>query len=423
MKQISLAFTTELFFFITGFAPASGQATNDVLTYHNDIQRSGVYTGETVLRATDINTRRFGKVFARRVLGQIWGQPLYVHGVPVAGRLRNIVYVATSENMVYGFDADDRSPDEQTKALLIMHLGAPVAIGEQSFYTILPSNGISSTPVIDLGNPPDPRKGTLYVVAKLNQDKKFHLFALELTTLAIRPNAQGELTGVIVTGTAGQEGRIIFGSSDHLNRPALLISNGHLIIAFGSGPNNDGDAPKFYGWVMSYSLPGLAQTGVFVTTPEAGMGGIWQAGSGPAADDQGNIYFMTGNGHFQGNGDGQPDLSDAFVKLANSDGSLKLVDWYAPPSRDVLEASTWIWGHWDRLSFRGKAKCSGQERAAFSTCSTKRTWGKPIPHLVERRGLIGEELPTALPRRIGNVSASLRTNIKHWRTNPNRLAT
>ena len=129
MKQISLAFTTALFFFITGFAPASGQATNDVLTYHNDIQRSGVYTGETVLRATDINTRRFGKVFARRVLGQIWGQPLYVHGVPVAGRLRNIVYVATSENMVYGFDADDRSPDEQTKALLIMHLGAPVAIG------------------------------------------------------------------------------------------------------------------------------------------------------------------------------------------------------------------------------------------------------------------------------------------------------
>ncbi len=208
-----------------------------------------------------------------------------------------------------------------------------------------PSNGISSTPVIDLGTPPDPSKGTLYVVAKLNQDEKFHIFALALSTLAIRPNAQGQSTGVVVSGAAaGQNKRgrttIEFDSDhDHYNRPALLLSGNRLVVAFGSGPNNDGDGARFHGWVMSYSLPDLVQTGAFVTTPttDTGMGGIWQSGNGPAADDQGNVYVMTGNGHFQ-SAHGLPDLADSFIKLENKDGTLQLADWYAPPSRDVMEA-------------------------------------------------------------------------------------
>ena len=342
MKRFSLPFIAALLFVINGFIAARAQATKDVLTNHNDIYRSGVYAGETILRPANVSAKRFGKVFARRVLGQIWGQPLYVRGVPVNGQLRNVVYVATSENMVYGFDADDRTTDEHTEPLMRASLGAPVPIGEQDFYTILPSNGISSTPVIDLGNPPDPSTGTLYVVAKLHQDKKFHLFALELPTLRVRLNAQGDTTGVVVGGTAPGQGNTAVNfdlDKDNLNRPALLISKNHLIIAFGSGPKNDWDAPHYHGWVMSYSLPNLVQTGVFVTTPTKGMGGIWQAGSGPAADDQGNIYFMTGNGHFYQTPGGQPDLSNSFVKLAhNDDGALQLMDWYAPPSRDVLEA-------------------------------------------------------------------------------------
>ncbi len=338
MKRFSLPLIATLLFLANGFGAARDQATNDVLTYHNDIYRTGVYAGETMLRPTNVSGRRFSKVFARRVVGQIWGQPLYVRGVPVNGRLRNVVYVATSENMVYGFDADDRTPDEQTRPLMCVFLGAPVPIrNDQIFYTIYPSNGIASTPVVDLGTPPDPGKGTLYVVAKLDRDKKFHVFALDLRTLGGSAQCTpGALRDVIVTGTAGQgDTAISFDSEDHLNRPALLISKNQMIIAFGSGPNNDQDAPNFHGWVISYSLPDLVRTGVFVTTPTQGMGGIWQYGSGPAADDEGNVYFMTGNGHFQDQGR-QPDLANSFVKLATRDG-LQLVDWYAPPSRNVLE--------------------------------------------------------------------------------------
>ena len=66
------------------------------------------------------------------------------------------------------------------------------------------------------------------------------------------------------------------------------------------------------------------------------MGGIWQAGAGPAADDQGNVYVMSGR-HFQSTPGLLPDLADSFIKLENKDGALKLADWYTPPSRDVME--------------------------------------------------------------------------------------
>src|SRR6266567_2089035 len=132
MKRLSLAVIVALFV-IGGFTAARGQATKNVLTYHNDIYRTGVYAGESILRPSNVKPGRFGKVFARRVLGQIWGQPLYVQRVPVNGRLRNVVYVATSENMVHVFDADDRTPDEQTAPLMSVYLGAPDAIAKDSF--------------------------------------------------------------------------------------------------------------------------------------------------------------------------------------------------------------------------------------------------------------------------------------------------
>ena len=306
----------------------------DVLTQHNDKYRSGVYPSETVLTPASVSNQRFGKIFARRVLGQIWGQPLYVRGVPIEGKLHNVVYVATSENWVYGFDADDRTPGEFTAPLVYQFLGVPVSIDKDvSFLTIFPSNGISSTPVIDLGVPANPATGLLYVVARLSLANKFHIFALDLATLAIR-------TDVIVRGIApGQDNSTISFDSDkdHLNRPSLLISGNHLVVAFGSGPNNDWDFSGYHGWVMSYALPGLLQTGVFVTTPSTntGMGAVWQSGNGPAADDQGNVYIMSGNGPFQSDKP-LPDLTNSFIKLASSNGSLQLVDWYSPSSRDVL---------------------------------------------------------------------------------------
>jgi hypothetical protein len=76
----------------------------------------------------------------------------------------------------------------------------------------------------------------------------------------------------------------------------------------------------------------------------AGGCGIWQAGQGPAADETGDIYVMTGN---YGNEDAAPavgDLPESFIKLHytppadnTSQGKLEPVGWFTP-SRDVDRA-------------------------------------------------------------------------------------
>ena len=50
------------------------------------------------------------------------------------------------------------------------------------------------------------------------------------------------------------------------------------------------------------------------STPNGTNGGIWQSGQGPAADVDGNVYLMTGNGTFDADTDGR-NYGDSFVKL------------------------------------------------------------------------------------------------------------
>src|SRR5947199_304800 len=75
---------------------------------HNDAARTGANTSEALLTTTNVNVSQFGKVFERAVDDEIYAQPLYVEGVSVPGvGLRNVVYVATNNDSVYAFDADN----------------------------------------------------------------------------------------------------------------------------------------------------------------------------------------------------------------------------------------------------------------------------------------------------------------------------
>jgi hypothetical protein len=49
---------------------------------------------------------------------------------------------------------------------------------------------------------------------------------------------------------------------------------------------------------MAYSADTLKQVGVLNLVPNGQGGGIWMAGTAPAADANGNIYFIIGNGDF-----------------------------------------------------------------------------------------------------------------------------
>ena len=76
-------------------------------------------------------------------------------------------------------------------------------------------------------------------------------------------------------------------------------------------------------------------------TPNGSRGGIWMAGAGPAADPQGNVYLLDGNGTFDttltsGGFPNNGNFGNAFVKIATASG-LSVADYFA--TFDTVSAS------------------------------------------------------------------------------------
>jgi hypothetical protein len=171
---------------------ANGQVA--VTTHHNDNGRTGQNLSETVLNTSNVNVNTFGKLFSRAVDGQIYAQPLYVPNLSVAGRIRNVVYVATQNDSLYAFDADD--PAASTP-LWKMNFGnfVPSTDIAPTCADITPQVGITSTPVIDTSS------NTIYAVAKTKDSSTspasyhFKLHALDLVTGAEKFGGPVEISG------------------------------------------------------------------------------------------------------------------------------------------------------------------------------------------------------------------------------------
>ncbi|MGA9097459.1 MAG: hypothetical protein WB392_00840 [Methanotrichaceae archaeon] len=310
-----------------------------VTTQHNDNSRTGANLNEVILNISNVNPKRFGKLFTRKVDGQIYAQPLYISSVNVPSKgNRNVVYVATMHNTVYAFDADD--PND-SKPLWSKNLGPSIPlpdpnIGPKNYGDIKVEVGIVSTPVISL------EKDIIYVVSA-NKDPNLSdgsayshwLHALDIVTGDEKLGGPVKISASYPgDGDGSANGVINFVSHQQLQRSALLLSNSRIYMAFASY----GDATPAHGWVMAYDANTLKQLNVFNTTPEnvpnrpwfakPGMGTIWQGGQGLAADDSGNIYFSTGNGDFNGFSNPLPkDLGDCIIKLTPD---IKLADWFSP---------------------------------------------------------------------------------------------
>jgi hypothetical protein len=190
-----------------------------------------------------------------------------------------------------------------------------------------PEVGITGTPVIDRPN------NTMYLVARTKEvsgsTTSFvqRLHALDITSGNERPNSpvtiQAKAPGNGV-GSDGQ-GNVLFDPLTNNQRPGLLLLNGTVYIAWASFC----DPRSYHGWLMGYDEKSLQQLTVFTTTPNGSRGGIWGSGAAPAADVNGNIYFSTGNGTFDGNLAGK-NYSESILKLSTGGGSLSLVDYFAP---------------------------------------------------------------------------------------------
>jgi outer membrane protein assembly factor BamB len=302
-----------------------------VSTYHNDPARTGLNPNETILTLENVNPTSFGKKFTVPVDGQVYAQPLYVPDVMIPGGGRhNMVYAATENDTVYGFDADQAGPPLWQKSLL--EGGTPVPADDYGCDHIKPHIGITGTPVID------PATGSLYVVALVKHvtpegNKYEHrLHSIDIATGEEKFGGPVTIAGSVPGAGQGQVNNLIsFDPSRHMNRPGLALANGVVYIAFGSHCDLD----PFHGWVFAYDSGAAGRMGlraVYNTTPNGSWGAIWQGGGAPAIDSDGAVYVMTSNGTFNA-----IDRSDSFVKLALRGNTLQAVDFFAPHDQKIMQ--------------------------------------------------------------------------------------
>jgi hypothetical protein len=304
-----------------------------LLTAQVNNARTGANLHETILTPANVNAAQFGRLFKFKVDGDVYAQPLYVSGVDVPGKGKhNVLFVATENDSVYAFDADGASADPlwHTSLTKSGNNARPLTEGDVRCFFIVPNIGITSTPVIDL------KTGTLYVLARTKEVKgvlsnyefKQRLHALAITTGAEKLGGPVEIKASIPHGS----GKIDFDPIRENPRAALLLANGSVYLTWASSC----DEGPYYGWVMSYDAETLQQKGVFNTAPDKQFSGIWQGDAGPAADKDGNVFVVTGNGEFDGTTIGR-NFGDTVLKLGPGQ-PLALQDYFTPSNQQALNA-------------------------------------------------------------------------------------
>ncbi|HXZ42957.1 MAG TPA: pyrrolo-quinoline quinone [Terriglobales bacterium] len=316
-----------LFTFVVG--PISFAWATDVVTYHNDVGRTGQNLNETTLTTSNVNSSSFGKLFTMPVDGVIDAEPLYLSGVSIPGQgTHNVLYVVTENDSVYAFDADAGT---QLWQVSLLQAGETPS-GDQGCGQISPQIGITSTPVIDRSSGPN---GTIYVVAMSKMSKKSFTYyfqrihALDVTT------GQEEFGGPVRvearypgTGDNSHNGYVIFDPQQYAERQGLLLLNQVIY----TGWTSHCDDQPYTGWLIGYSESTLKQTSVLNLTPNGSEGAIWQAGAGMASDGS-SIYLLDANGTFDTtlNAHGFPangDYGNAFLKVSTTNNHLAVADYF-----------------------------------------------------------------------------------------------
>jgi hypothetical protein len=311
----------------------------------NDPSGSGGNTQETYLNVDNVKPASFGKLFSRSVDGDIYAQPLYASALKQKdGTTRNVVFVATSNDSVYAFDADDPSaskplwkvpvgtPSPMPNAYVGNHLNYPP--GCKNTPRFINELGVTATPVLDVA------AGILYVLA-VDVDSatkikdwsciypdstqanycetytctaptfRYQIHALDILTGAERANSPVTVNGSTKGSGGGSTGGTLpFDTMTSFARTGLLLANGKLYFATAGYS----DLNVYHGWVFAYDAATLKQVGSFCDTPNGVSGGIWQGGRSLLSDADGNVYVTTGNGTFTA-GSGGEDYGDSVIKL------------------------------------------------------------------------------------------------------------
>ena len=266
---------------LSSASAASGSWT----VYHGDPAGDGV---APPVAAVDTATKAWT---SPSLDGHIYGEPLVY-----AGR----VYVATENDTVYALSASTGA------VAWSAHLGSPVPAGSLPCGNIMPTVGITGTPVID-GS-----RGEIFVVADelVGGHPAHRLVGLSTASGTIEMSQDVDPPGADAAAL--------------LQRTGLTLDAGQVVLGFGG---NYGDCASYQGRVAA--VPETGGTPKYFTVdagPGESQGSVWMGGAAPVVDGSGHIWVSTGNGSVHS--EDQPyDDSDSVLELSPS---LQLVQFFAP---------------------------------------------------------------------------------------------
>ena len=339
-------------------------------TYQGSASRLGFNPNESVLTQGAITATtgaKFHKQFSVPVNGAIYAQPLVLPNVTIGGTTyADVVYIATEQDWVYAIDgatgnilwSTNLAPSGYTFLQSSDLRGCP---------NILPAPGdvgVTGTPVIDISanQGQSITNGVLYLVAKLKTNTtpysyKQTLYALSVINggngISSTPYASLDIGGTFnnINFNSGTGGSAAPYAKTQNQRGALLAvpvpgQNPQIVITWAS--HCDHENFPYNGWVMAYQLNAgqnaLTQTAIWNSIPakHSYEGGIWQGGSGPAADASGHIFLSTGNGDASMKVSAPPndapitcftnpcDYGDSIVELQLSGNAFSVLDFFTP---------------------------------------------------------------------------------------------
>jgi hypothetical protein len=302
-----------------------------VTTYHYDNNRTGWNSTESVLTPSNVGSASFGLLKTIPLDDQVDAQPLVAPGVQItAGKYQgthDVVYVATGSNTVYAIDV------HSGVVLLRPHFGTSV-FRPLGCINNGPNVGITATPVIDLPS------HTFYAMMYTLDigGPAYYLHALDMGSL--RDKVMPRLVTASHTLTDGTT--FTFNATYQRQRPALLLANGAIYAGFGSFCDQAANLSR--GWLLGWKAGTLTPfpTNQLMddqaTSPDTFfLSSIWMSGYGLAADDAGNILFVTGNSDPSGNTyDGVTNIQESAVKVSSD--LTAILDLFTPNDQPQLDA-------------------------------------------------------------------------------------
>ncbi|WP_271189421.1 choice-of-anchor D domain-containing protein [Dactylosporangium matsuzakiense] len=311
----SLALVAALLAAVSFAEPPAALADNT--TVSGDTMRTGWDAAEPNLSPATVTGGNFGQLFATKVQGQVYAQPLVIG---------NTVVTATEDNYVYGLNAVNGAIAWQRS------LGPAWPAATTGCADLTPNIGSTATGVYD------PSSGYVYISTKVNDGPdanhpSWYLHAISATTGAERAGWP-----VKIVGTPANDPDHPFAAKDVNNRPGLLLMNGVVYLAFAGLC----DYGSYVGWVAGVNTGnGAINLWSDEVGPSSQSAGIWHSGGGIMSDGNGRMFVATGNGIAPPNGPGSPvpgTLSQSVVRLGvDADGIISSKDFFSPYNATTLD--------------------------------------------------------------------------------------